>query len=134
VIPQGSPSKYVELTIKDTLKENTTYTINFGKSIIDNNEGNPNSFLTYVFSTGTYIDSLMVAGAVKDAFKKSADSFISIMLYEMDSTYTDSTIYKRPPNYMTNTLDSAVVFRLKNLKAGKYAMFAIKDEGENHMF
>jgi len=134
IIPQGSPSKYVELTIKDTLKENTTYTINFGRSIIDNNEGNPNSFLTYVFSTGTYIDSLMVAGAVKDAFKKSADAFISIMLYEMDSTYTDSTIYKRPPNYMTNTLDSAVVFRLKNLKAGKYAMFAIKDEGQNNIF
>ncbi|MCG2460140.1 Ig-like domain-containing protein [Flavobacteriaceae bacterium F89] len=134
ITPQGSPSKYVELTLKDTLKENTTYTLNFGQSIIDNNEGNPNSFLTYVFSTGTYIDSLMVAGAVKDAFKKSADSFISVMLYEMDSTYTDSTIYKRPPNYMTNTLDSAVVFRLKNLKAGKYAMFAIKDEGQNNMF
>lgn len=134
ITPQGSPSKYVELTFKDTLRENTTYTLNFGRSIIDNNEGNPNSFLTYVFSTGTYIDSLMVAGAVKDAFNRSADSFISVMLYEIDSTYTDSTVYKRPPNYMTNTLDSAVVFRLKYLKAGKYAMFAIKDEGNDNMF
>ncbi|WP_298478916.1 Ig-like domain-containing protein [uncultured Maribacter sp.] len=132
--PQGGASKYVEITIKDTLKENTTYTLNFGESIVDNNEGNPNRFLTYVFSTGTYIDSLEVKGVVKDAFNKDADTFISVMLYEIDSAYTDSTIFKRPPNYITNTLDSTIIFNLKNLKKGKYALFALKDEAKNHVF
>ena len=56
ITPAGGASKYIEIQLKDTLKENTTYTINFGQSIVDNNEGNPNSFLTYVFSTGSYID------------------------------------------------------------------------------
>ncbi|MEZ4969353.1 MAG: Ig-like domain-containing protein [Flavobacteriaceae bacterium] len=134
ISPQGSANKYVEIILKDTLKENTTYTFNFGQSIIDNNEGNPFSYFTYVFSTGNYIDSLTVSGVVKDAFNKNADTFISIMLYEIDSAYTDSTIYRQPPNYITNTLDSTPIFHLKNLKEGKYALFGLKDEAKNNIF
>jgi len=132
--PQGLPSKFIEITFKDTLRANTTYTINFGQSIIDNNEGNPNSFLSYVFSTGSYIDSLSLSGAIKDAYKRNAEEFVSVMLYEIDSIYNDSTIYKYPPNYITNTLDSLPLFSLKNLKSGKYALVAIKDEGKNNVF
>lgn len=132
--PLGGANKYIEVIIKDTLQENTTYTLNFGQSIVDNNEGNPNSFLSYVFSTGTYIDSLSLSGAVKDAFNRRADQFVSVMLYEIDTAYTDSTIYKTVPNYITNTLDSLPFFELKNLKAGKYALVAIKDANKNNMF
>ncbi|SDQ10014.1 Ig-like domain-containing protein [Flagellimonas zhangzhouensis] len=134
VKPMGTASKYIEVIIKDTLRENTTYTINFGQSIVDNNEGNPNNFLTYVFSTGDYIDSLTVSGAVKDAFNRKPDEFISVMLYEMDSTYTDSTVYKSPPLYLTSTGDSLPFFELKNLKAGKYALFGLKDVNKNNKF
>ncbi|NAS12581.1 Ig-like domain-containing protein [Poritiphilus flavus] len=134
ISPQGGASKYVEVILKDTLRENTTYTLNFGQSIVDNNERNPNPFLTYVFSTGDYIDSLSISGVVKDALNKEADQFISVMLYEIDTAYTDSTIYKQPPNYMTNTLDSTVIWQLKYLKEGNYAMIAIKDEGKNNVF
>lgn len=132
--PMGGPSKFIEIVLKDTLKENTTYTINFGQSIVDNNEGNPNSFLTYVFSTGDIIDSLSLSGVVKDAFNRNPDEFISVMLYEIDSAYNDSTVYKYPPNYLTNTGDSLPFFQLKNLKEGKYKIFGIKDEGKNYVF
>ncbi len=134
ITPQGGAAKYVEIKIKDTLRENTTYTFNFGQSVQDNNEGNPSSFLTYVFSTGNYIDSLQVSGVVKDAFNKKADEFISVMLYEIDTAYTDSTLFKKPPNYITNTLDSTVIFSLKNLKEGQYALFALKDAAKNNIF
>jgi hypothetical protein len=134
ITPQGGANTFIEIKIKDTLQENTTYTLNFGQSIVDNNEGNPNSFLTYVFSTGSYIDSLEVKGAIRDAFNQKADDFVSVMLYEIDTAYTDSTIFQRPPNYITNTLDSAVIFTLSNLKQGKYAMFALKDVSKNNMF
>lgn len=134
ISPMGGPSKYIEVIIKDTLRENTTYTINFGQSIVDNNEGNPNSFLSYVFSTGDYLDSLTLTGAVKDAINRKADDFISVMLYEIDSAYTDSTIYKQPPLYITNTGDSLPFFELRNLKAGKYALFGLKDVNKNNMF
>lgn len=134
ISPQGGAQKYVEIKLKDTLKPNTTYTINFGQSVQDNNEGNPSSFLTYVFSTGDYIDSLEVQGAVKDAYNQKVDEFITVMLYEIDSAYTDSTLFKKPPNYITNTLDSTVIFSLKNIKEGQYAIFALKDEAKNNLF
>lgn len=134
ITPQGGTGKYVEIVLQDTLRENTTYTLNFGQSIVDNNEGNPYNYLTYVFSTGSYIDSLMVAGAVRDAFKREADEFISVMLYEIDTSFTDSTIYKRPPNYITNTLDSLTIFRLQYLKEGRYSLLAIKDASKNNLF
>ncbi len=132
--PIGNANKYVEITIKDTLAPNTTYTLNFGQGIVDNNEENPKSFFTYVFSTGDYIDSLELKGVVKDAFNKKPDDFISVMLYKIDTSYTDSTIYKRPPNYITNTLDSAIIFKLNNLKEGKYALFGVKDAANNNLF
>ncbi|SDT40536.1 Ig-like domain-containing protein [Maribacter dokdonensis] len=132
--PIGNANKYVEITIKDTLAPNTTYTLNFGQGIVDNNEENPKSFFTYVFSTGDYVDSLELKGVVKDAFNKKPDDFISVMLYKIDTSYTDSTIYKRPPNYITNTLDSAIIFKLNNLKEGKYALFGVKDAANNNLF
>lgn len=132
--PMGNANKFVEITIKDTLAQNTTYTLNFGRGIVDNNEENAIPFFTYVFSTGDYIDSLELSGVVTDAFNKNADEFISVMLYKIDSSYTDSTIYKRPPNYITNTLDSALIFKLKNLKEGKYALFGVKDAANNNIF
>lgn len=134
ITPQGGASKVIEIVLKDTLLENTTYTINFGQSIEDNNEGNPNSFLTYVFSTGDYLDSLSITGVVLDALNREPEEFVSVMLYEKDSSYTDSTIYKQPPLYVTNTLDSTNVFTLNNLKAGEFALFALKDEGKNYKF
>jgi uncharacterized protein (DUF2141 family) len=134
ITPMGGVQKYVQIDLKDTLQENTTYTYNFGQSIVDNNEGNPNNFLTYVFSTGDYIDTLTLGGVVADAFERNADPFISVMLYEIDSAFTDSVIYKQPPYYITNTLDSAVTFSLNNLKAGSYRLIALRDVGKNNVF
>ena len=132
--PMGNANRFVEISIKDTLAPNTTYTFNFGRGIVDNNEENPIPFFSYVFSTGDYIDSLELSGVIKDAYNKEADDFVSVMLYKIDSSYTDSTLYKRPPNYITNTLDSTIIFNLKNLKEGKYALFAMKDVSSNNIF
>lgn len=134
ISPQGGAAKFVEIKIKDTLRENTTYTLNFGQSIVDNNEGNPIPFFSYVFSTGDYIDSLEVSGVVKDAFNREPDELVSVLLYEIDSSYTDSTIYKLPPNYITNAQDSTHFFYLRNLKEGRYALFGLKDDAKNHVF
>ena len=132
--PQGAASKYLEVQIQDTLLENTTYTFNFGQSIVDNNESNPASFLSYVFSTGDYLDSLTLSGNVEDAFNREPDEFISVMLYAIDTAFTDSIPYKSPPTYITNTLDSLTTFTLQNLKEGSYRLVAIKDEGKNNLF
>lgn len=127
-------SKYLTIKINDTLLPNTTYSFNFGQSIEDNNEGNPYSQFKYVFSTGTYIDSLSLSGSVKDAFDKEVESFVSIMLYDVNDTFKDSVVYNENPRYITNTLDSLKTFKLENLKAGKYLLVAMKDYNANNKF
>jgi len=127
-------TKYLSIKIKDTLASNTTYSFNFGQSIADNNEGNPLNQFKYVFSTGTYIDSLSLGGRVKDAIEKEAEAFVSVQLYEINDSFNDSIIYKKPPSYITNTLDSLKTFKLENLKAGKYLLVALKDYNGNNLF
>lgn len=134
ITPLGTASKSIRINITDTLQPNTTYTINFGRSITDNNEGNPLVYFTYAFSTGAYIDSLTVAGNVSDALLKLPDPYISVMLYEVDSTYSDSVIYNRIPRYVTNTLDSLTTFELRNLKEGTYQLVGMKDVNNNYLF
>lgn len=134
LITPTTSSKYIDIKINDTLQPNTTYSFNFGQSITDNNEGNPYNQFKYIFSTGDYIDSLAIGGRVKDAYNKEVESFVSIMLYEVNDTFKDSLVYTDMPRYVTNTLDSLKTFRLENLKAGKYLLVAMKDRNNNNKF
>lgn len=133
VSPQGSASKSLTLKILDTLKENNTYIINFGNAIEDNNEGNKLESFKYVFSTGTFIDSLSSAGKVKDAYLNEDLKSTNILLYKIDSSFNDSIIYKKKPNYVTSTLDTSL-FNFTNLKEGKYLMTALKEVTNDYLF
>lgn len=134
ITPIGSASKYITIKIIDTLQPNTTYAFNFGNSITDNNEGNPYPYYRYVFSTGDYIDSLTVKGKIIDALKRKPETFVSVALYEVDSSFNDSVVYKKPPKYITNTLDSVTTFSIENIKAGKYMLMALKDNNGDNKF
>lgn len=134
LITPTNVSKFLTIKIKDTLEPNTTYSLNFGQSITDNNEGNAMNQFKYIFSTGPYIDSLSIGGVVKDAYEKNVDNFVSVMLYEANDKYKDSVVYKDFPRYITNTLDSLRTFKLENLKAGKYLLVAMKDKGSNNKY
>jgi uncharacterized protein (DUF2141 family) len=133
VYPTTGASKKISLVLNDSLMDNTTYTFNFGESIVDFNEGNPTPFLTYTLSTGATIDSLYIKGKVTDAFEKDTETFISLQLYPVDSIYKDSTIYTQKPLYVTSTLDTTV-YRFQNLRAGKYNLIALQDLAGNYLF
>lgn len=133
ITPMGGASKYIKIKFLDTLQENTTYSINFGQSVVDNNEGNPNSFFRYVFSTGDTLDSLKIKGTITNALEKTPDSFVTIALYEIDEDYSDSIVYTDVPRYITSTLDSTH-FTLENIKAGKYRLVAVKDAVSNYKY
>ena len=115
--------KTVTVKIKDTLLPNTTYAINFGNAIRDNNEGNPYKNFTYVFSTGSTIDSLQAGGKVIIAETGKTDSTIIAMLYH---DVPDSMVQKRKPDYVAK-LDSKGEFHFTNLSAGIYKIYALKD-------
>lgn len=134
ISPMSGASKYIKITIKDTLEAKTTYAINFGQSVVDNNEDNPYPYYRYVFSTGDYIDSLSVKGSILDAKNRKPDQFVTVMLYEVDSTFNDSIVYNKKPKYVTNTLDSLTTFSIDNIKEGKYMLVALKDQNRNFTF
>ncbi|TCN53823.1 hypothetical protein D0809_19675 [Flavobacterium circumlabens] len=134
LITPTNVSRFITIKLRDTLQPNTTYSLNFGQGITDNNEGNAYNQFKYVFSTGSYIDSLSLNGKIKDAYEKNVDNFVSVMLYEVNDKFKDSVIYKENPRYITNTLDSMRTFKFENLKAGKYLLLALKDKGSNNKF
>lgn len=133
ITPLGTASKYIKIKILDTLKQNTTYTFNFGQSVIDNTEGNILNNFKYIFSTGDVIDTLNVSGTIRDAFNEEADKNVLIMLYEKNELFNDSIIYKEKPNYVANTLDT-IAWEISNIKAGNYLMVALKDVSNNYIF
>ncbi len=115
--------KTVTVKLKDTLHENTTYAIDFGNSIRDNNEGNPFRNYTYVFSTGTKIDSFTLTGNVTVSETGKPDSTLIVMLYRYAD---DSAVQKRKPDYIAR-LDSGGHFLFRYLPASYFKIFALKD-------
>tara|TARA_A100000171_G_C2139413_1_gene153488 strand:+ start:2606 stop:4252 length:1647 start_codon:yes stop_codon:yes gene_type:complete len=134
VITPLNTSKQLRIKILDTLRENTTYSFNFGTSIVDNNEGIEFPYFKYVFSTGSYIDSLQLNGTIKDALLPKVESPASILLYELNETFTDSVIFNKKPMYITTTRDSTGNFQLTNLKAGKYILVGLKETNNDYIF
>ena len=133
ISPQGSPSKYINIQILDTLLENSTYIFDFGNSVQDNNESNTLERFKYVFSTGAYIDSLTLSGSVKNSFKSESVKNIKLLLYRLDSAYTDSAVYNRKPDYVTSTLDSSN-YEFSNLRKGNYLLVALNDARSDYVF
>ena len=133
ISPQGTASKEINIEILDTLQQNTTYILNFGNAVEDNNEGNQLENFKYVFSTGDYIDSLTTVGVIKDSKLLETPKSVNVLLYRIDTAFNDSIIYKNKPNYITNTLDTTV-FNFSNLRKGKYMMIALKEAISDYIF
>lgn len=122
--------KQVTIKLRDTLQPNTTYSLQLGNSIQDINENNPYPNFTYVFSTGTYIDSLTLSGNVELAETGKTDSTLLVFLYH---DLTDSAVYKSKPKYITR-VNGKGDFQFKNLAEGAYHVFALKDESGQKMY
>jgi uncharacterized protein (DUF2141 family) len=120
----------VEFDKDEVLKPNTTYCISFGNAVTDVNEGNPIENFQYIFSTGTFIDSLKVKGKVQSAFDHKTEKGLLVMLY---SDLTDSVIYKSQPDYFAKTKADGS-FEINNVKNGTYKIVAIKDANANYKY
>ena len=126
--------KFLHIILPDSLEENTTYTINFGKGLTDYNEGNPILNYTYVFATGPELDSLTLSGRVKDAYKKSFDPKedldVRVLLIP---TKQDSIFGKKKANIFTS-VDSSGNFQFKNLREDTYRIYAIKEQNNDRIY
>ena len=129
--------KGIVITIRDTLKENTTYAIDLGSAIRDNNEGNPINAMRYVFSTGDTVDSLMCSGYTADSYKADSVSRTFLWFYIADSLPDtpdyDSTIFNRKPDVIARAQNNGI-FIAQNLKPVAYRIYAFGDKNDNQMY
>jgi len=122
--------KRIVVELQDTLKENTTYTIDFSDAISDNNEGNPLGNYTYSFSTGDRIDTMEVAGYVLDASNLEPVKGILVGLYD---DLADSA-FKTKPMLRVSRSDSRGYFVIKGVAPGSYRTYALKDADGDFRF
>ncbi|MCW3119388.1 MAG: hypothetical protein JWM28_3470 [Chitinophagaceae bacterium] len=120
----------IVVKLKDTLEPHTTYTLNFGNSIKDLNEGNVLKNFTYLFSTGTYFDSLQLSGKIFLAKTGGVDTTLTVLLHRNTD---DSAIVKEKPRYIAR-VDVNGNFIFRNLPSGTFALYAMKDEGSSFRF
>jgi uncharacterized protein (DUF2141 family) len=130
ILPNVFPNRELLIKFKEPLKENTTYSINFGESIKDYNENNPLKDFTYVFSTGNFIDSLKIEGTISNFIPNDKQKNIIVSLYKSDSTLD----YNKKPYYFTRANDSTKKFQFNYLKQDKYKIIAFNDENNNQIF
>ena len=122
--------KKVEVELMDTLKANTTYTIDFGDAIVDNNEGNPFGDYTFTFSTGDVLDTMQVAGTVLDASNLEP---VKGMLVGLHSNLEDSAFVKIPIERVGRT-DSKGHFSIRGVAPGTYRIYGLSDINQNFIF
>lgn len=135
ISPPMDPAPQIELRKKsviisfaDSLKSNTTYTLNFGNSIADFTEGNSLEGYQYVFSTGPVADSLTISGIIKDALTTKPVKDAAALLY--DSFTADSLIGNSPPQYYGRTSENGK-FTIRNVREGSYRLLGVDDKNNN---
>ena len=114
----------------DTLRENTTYTVDFGDAIVDNNEDNPLGNFAYAFSTGEHIDTMEVSGTVLSADNLEPVKGIQVGLHK---NLEDSAFVKLPFDRISRT-DSRGHFTIRGVAPGKYRIYALMDGNQNYLF
>ena len=122
--------KSIVVTFEEPLDSNTTYSLNFGNAIVDNNESNPLPFFTYTFSTGTTIDTMMLSGNVYDYATLLPVEGAAVSLYH---NAKDSSVFNDLPAAVTKT-DKWGYFVVRNIKNVPYRVYTIKDENNNNKY
>lgn len=122
--------KKVTINLLDTLKPNTTYTIDFSDAIEDNNEGNPLGNYAYTFSTGAQIDTMEVSGTILDASNLEP---IKGILVGLHSNLSDSAFRTKPFDRVART-DSRGHFVIKGVAKGQYRIYALMDADQDFKF
>ena len=120
----------VVVGLVDSLRPNTTYTIDFADAIVDNNEGNPLGNYAFTFSTGKTIDTMEVSGTVLSASDLEPVKNIQVGLH---SDLSDSAFMKKPFDRVSRT-DSRGHFSIRGIAPGKYRIYALMDGNQNYLF
>ena len=122
--------KTLMVKFQSKLKDSTTYTINFGDAVKDNNENIPLKNFTFVFSTGNALDSASIGGQILNIKDPKSNGDINVALYPLDSA--DGILHSRP--YYFTKSDKTGKYTINNIHSGSYRIYALKDENLNYIY
>lgn len=122
--------KRIDIELFDSLQPNTTYTIDFGDAIVDNNEGNPMGQYTYSFSTGSEIDTMEVSGNVLNAEDLEPIKGILVGLHRE----TDEKALRTKAFLRVARTNGSGFFNIKGIAPGRYHIFALQDADGDFLF
>lgn len=125
----SSNGRRVRITLRDTLRDSTTYTVDLADAVRDLNEGNILDGLAIDFSTGPSIDTLMISGIVFEGRTLEPAQGMIVGVYS--TPVADTALTTLPMDRITKT-NALGRFTIRNLKPGSYRVFAINDL--NHDF
>ena len=120
----------ITVELLDSMRPNTTYTVDFSDAITDNNEGNPLGQYTYIFSTGQTTDTMQMSGYVLNAEDLEPVKGILAGLYQQ---HHDSVFGKRAFDRVART-DASGFFSIKGVAPDRdYRLYALQDaDGDFH--
>ena len=131
IIPSFKVKKEnLKIEFKEILQENTTYSINFGKAVVDVNESNPIKNYSYVFSTGDQIDSLSISGKVYNSLTKEKLKDVTVFVLPINQ----DSIFGKKKASLFNITDTAGYFKISNLKGGLYKIYALLEQGGDRIY
>ncbi|PKP00475.1 MAG: hypothetical protein CVU13_02945 [Bacteroidetes bacterium HGW-Bacteroidetes-8] len=122
--------KSILITFPTQLDSGVTYTLNLGKSIVDNNEGIQFNPYVFPFSTGSYLDSMMCSGTILNAATLLPKEDISVAFYK---DISDSVLYNKFPSAFSKS-DKFGYFVVRNLEPGPYKVYAFNDINSNNKY
>lgn len=122
--------KSIIASFPSQLDSSVTYTLNFGNSIVDNNEGNQFNAYVFPFSTGKYLDSMMISGTVYNAATLMPANDATVAVYKNQE---DSAVINTLPSAMAKT-DKFGYFVIRNIPQHDYRVFAFKDNNGNNKY
>lgn len=125
----SSNGRRVRITLRDSLRDSTTYTVDLADAVRDLNEGNILDGLAIDFSTGPSIDTLMISGIVVEGRTLEPAQGMIVGVYA--TPVADTALTTLPMDRITKT-NALGRFTIRNLKPGSYRVFAINDL--NHDF
>lgn len=128
-----SNAKTMTIELQDTLLPNTTYSIDLGDAVQDNNEGNPLEGLSILFSTGDHIDSLQVSGYLLNAEDLEPIAGAYVGIYNDTIQDGDSILMKYPMERAGRT-DQYGKFSILGIAPGSYRMYALVDGNTNYKY
>lgn len=122
-------NKNLIVKVPSNLQNDQTYNLVLQNTVADFNEGNLLPILNFQFSKNNFLDSLNFNSKVLDAF--TLKPIENVQLYLIPYPADSALLKKQFAYFAISNIDGS--FEFKNIKSGKYELFALEEKNRTHV-